>query len=210
VAKRLTTGLSGLDAQLGGGVPGGSCHLLLGEPMNAHELFTYHFAGGSKAGQCVFVTTSSTDERIQDGIKAIGAEGTKGRITVVRLKEGKTKPQLPDFGGERYLLDSFSEFAIQVGWDAAFARIRELADAVHKTEGTLMITATPDLHNAKEIALLKLWADGVMELGFDRQGFGLYPYLKVTKMRGVPDSARFLLFKETDKGLFMESTRRVF
>jgi len=210
VAKRLTTGLSGLDAQLGGGVPAGSVHLLLGEPMNAHELFTYHFAGGSKAGKCQFITTSSTDDRIQDGIRAIGAEGTKGRIVVTRLTAGKTKPQLPDFGGERYLLDSFSEYVVAVGWDAGFARLRELADATHLTEGTFMVTATPDLHTPREIALLKLWADGVMELGFDRQGFGLYPYLKVTKMRGVPDSARFLLFKETDKGLFMESTRRVF
>ncbi len=57
---------------------------------------------------------------------------------------------------------------------------------------------------------MRLWADGVLELGLDRQGFSLYPYVKVTKMRGVPDSSRFLLFKETERGLFMESTRRVF
>lgn len=209
VAKRLTTGLSGLDAQLGGGVPGGSVVLLLGEPMNAHELFTYHFAGGNKAGNCIFVTTSADDQQIQDGIKAIGAEGVRGRIQVVVLP-ANAKAKLPDFGGERYVLDSFSEHSIAIGWDAGLARLRQLRDQVHKSEGTLLVTVTPDLHTAKELALLKLWADGVMELGFDRQGFGLYPYLKVTKMRGVPDSARFLLFKETDKGLFMESTRRVF
>lgn len=210
--KRLTTGLSGLDAQLGGGIPGGSVLLLLGEPMNAHELFTYHFAGGSKVGKCTFVTTSSENQTIQDGIKAIGAEGEKGRIQVVEMHTGgKAKPSLPGFAGvERYVLDSFSEHAIQVGWDTGLARLRELRDEVHKSEGTLLATATPDLHTARELAILKLWADGVMELGFDRQGFGLYPFLKVTKMRGVPDSARFLLFKETDKGLFMESTRRVF
>ncbi len=33
--ERLTTGLSGLDAQLGGGLPAGSVHVLLSEPMNA-------------------------------------------------------------------------------------------------------------------------------------------------------------------------------
>ncbi|MES2154000.1 MAG: RAD55 family ATPase [bacterium] len=209
MSKRLTTGLSGLDAQLGGGIPGGSVVLLLGEPMNAHELFTYHFAGGNKLGKCIFVTTSGEDAQIQDGVKAIGAEGAKGRIQVVQLG-GAAKDKLPDFGGERYVLDSFSEHVASIGWDAGFARLRALRDQVHKSEGTLLVTATPELHTTKEIALLKLWADGVMELGFDRQGFGLYPYLKVTKMRGVPDSARFLLFKETDKGLFMESTRRVF
>lgn len=177
--------------------------------MNAHELFTYHFAGGSKAGNAIFASTSADEQQVLDGIKAIGAEGTRGRIKVARIPD-TTKAHLPDFGGERYVLDSFSEHVLTVGWETAYSRIQELRDAVHQTEGTLLITATPDLHTPKEVALLKLWADGVMELGFDRQGFGLYPYLKVTKMRGVPDSARFLLFKETDKGLFMESTRRVF
>lgn len=190
-------------------MPPGSVHLLLGEPMNAHELFCYHFAGGSKTGECTFATTSGEEAQILDGIKAIGAEGIRGRIKIVRVPRSP-KAQIPDIKGERYLLDNFSEFAISVGWDAAYNRIGQLRDAMHKTEGTMLITATPELHLTRELALLKLWGDGVMELGFDRQGFGLYPFLKVTKMRGVPDSARFLLFKETDKGLFMESTRRVF
>ena len=210
MAKRLTTGLSGLDAQLAGGVPAGSAVVLLGEPMNAQELFTYHYAGGSKTGKCLFITTSGEDQTIQDGVRAVAGEATRGKIQV-QVMLPSPKARLPDFKDvERYIVDSFSEHVQGIGWDAAVARLRELRDQVHKSEGTILITATPDLHTARELATLKMWADGVLELGFDRQGFGLYPYLKVTKMRGVPDSARFLLFKETDKGLFMESTRRVF
>lgn len=206
----MSTGLAGLDAQLGGGVPPGSVHLLLGEPMNALELFTYHFAASNpKSGiKSQFVTTSAQETQVKDGIQAIG--GDPGKVGVTALSGAKAWNLPNPTAGHRYVLDSFSEFALHAGWEKAYERLDELREKVRAGGGNLLITAVPQLHNDREIALLKLWADGVLELGFDRQGFGLYPYLKVTKMRGVPDSARFLLFKETERGLFMESTRRVF
>ncbi|MEA3136526.1 MAG: hypothetical protein QOJ26_1742 [Thermoplasmata archaeon] len=202
--------MAGLDAQLGGGVPPGSVHLLLGEPMNALELFTYHFAASSpKSGiKSQFVTTSGTEAQVKAGIQAIGGDPGKSSVTSLANSKQWTLPNPTP--GHRYVLDSFSEFSLKVGWEKAYERLVELREKVREGTGNLLVTAVPDLHNSREIALLKLWADGVLDLGFDRQGFGLYPYLKVTKMRGVPDSARFLLFKETERGLFMESTRRVF
>ena len=210
VGDALSTGLAGLDAQLGGGVPPGSVHLLLGEPMNALELFTYHFAASSpKSGiKSQFVTTSAQESQVKAGIQAIGGDAAKTAVTQL---SGSKAWNLPNpTAGHRYVLDSFSEYALHAGWDKAYERMVELREKVREGNGNLLITAVPELQTPREIALLKLWADGVLELGFDRQGFGLYPYLKVTKMRGVPDSARFLLFKETERGLFMESTRRVF
>ena len=206
----MSTGLAGLDAQLGGGVPPGSVHLLLGEPMNALELFTYHFASSSpKSGiKSQFVTTGAQEQQVKAGIQAIG--GDPGKTTVIALGGPKAWAIPNPQAGYRYILDNFSEFALHTSWDKAYERLLELREKVREGGGNLLITAIPQLHNDREIAMLKMWADGVLELGFDRQGFGLYPYLKVTKMRGVPDSARFLLFKETERGLFMESTRRVF
>jgi KaiC/GvpD/RAD55 family RecA-like ATPase len=206
---RLTTGLSGLDAQLGGGVPGGTVHLLIGEPMNALELFCQHFsAGAGSTGGALYVSTQATEDEIKAGIDMVG--GKRDKVDVHMLPHGKSwdPPDVPK--GKRYVLDSFSNYVLAVGWDKAFPRLEELKKQVRGGTGNLLIVVTPNLVSDKEMALLKLWADGVLELGFDRQGFGLYPYLKVTKMRGVPDSSRFLLFKETEKGLFMESTRRVF
>jgi KaiC/GvpD/RAD55 family RecA-like ATPase len=210
VGDAISTGLAGLDAQLGGGVPPGSVHVLLGEPMNALELFTYHFAASNpKLGlKSQFVTTSATAESVKAGITAIGGDAAKATVTSLAGAKAWTLPN--PVAGQRYVLDSFSEFVLHAGWDKAFARLDELRQKVREGGGNLLLTAIPDLHTPRELALLKLWGDGVLELGFDRQGFGLYPFLKVTKMRGVPDSARFLLFKETERGLFMESTRRVF
>lgn len=206
---RLTTGLSGLDAQLGGGIPPGTVHLLIGEPMNALELFCFHFAAGAASkGGATYVSTSASEEEVITGLENVG--GSKDKVDVVVLPSGKSWDPPNPTKGRRYILDSFSQYCLAVGWDKAFARLEEFKKQIRGGETNLLIVVTPALLSDKELALLKLWADGVLELGLDRQGFGLYPYLKVTKMRGVPDSSRFLLFKETEKGLFMESTRRVF
>ncbi len=205
---RLTTGLGGLDAQLGGGIPPGTVHVLIGEPMNALELFCHHFAAGASAfGGALYVSTSALQEDVEAGVANVGGQPGKLKVVVLGPKD-KELPPAPK--GLRYVVDSFSEYVLRVGWDEAYKRLAGLKEAVRAAQTNLLLVVTAGLHTDREMALLKLWADGVLELGLDRQGFGLYPYLKVTKMRGVPDSSRFLLFKETDKGLFMESTRRVF
>jgi len=176
--------------------------------MNAMELFAYHFAaaGTQSAGGTVFVTTEQDEETVRNGVRSVG--GRPDRIKVVVLKPGEEPPPLAK--GARYVLDTFSAYAAEAGWDKAHARLVALKAQARQARTVLLVTVMDGLHEPREKTRLKLLGDGVLELGFDRQGFGLYPFLKVTKMRGVPDSARFLLFKETEKGLFMESTRRVF
>ncbi len=210
MADRQSTGLAGLDAQLGGGFLPGTAHLLVAEPMNAFDLFCYHFAaGGTRPGVAKgegtqYISTAKDKAEILAGIRTVGGDPTEVHV------EPLTPKGPPAVGKSRYVLDTLSEYTLTQGWDKAFARFTELANQARKSKVLFLAAIVPDLHTPAQIARLKLEADGVMELGFDRQGFGLYPYLKVTKMRGVPDSARFLLFKETERGLFMESTRRVF
>ncbi len=205
-----STGLPGLDAQLGGGTPPGRALLLLSEPMNAQELFAYHFAAGGThlpAGS-TFVATEVDADTVKDAVEAFG--GNLKRLDVVALEEdGDWEIPLPE-PGVRYVLDSFSTLAQGAGWDAAFEELSILRREVRAGEGDLLACAIEGLHPGMEAARLRHWADGVLEMGFDRQGFGLYPYLKITKLRGVYGASRLLLFKETEKGLFMESTKRVF
>lgn len=208
-APRVSSGLAGLDAQLGGGIPIGSCHVVLGEPMNAQELLSYHFAAVPSPGGSVFYTTDYSPEEVQQGIKRVGGKPEKTTVAHLPKTHGKWTIGAPT-KGSRVIVDSFSDVVQAQGWDEAFAQLRHLKEETRKTGAILFITAATGLHDDVQRTRLRQWADGVLELGFDRQGFGLYAYLKVTKMRGVPESARFLLFKETEQGLFMESTKRVF
>lgn len=177
--------------------------------MNAQELMSYHFAAaGSVGAGTVFYTTDYTPEEVAAGIRRVG--GKAERVAVVSLpKAGKWTVAAPGKAA-RVVVDSYSDLILEWGWDQAFDQLRRLKSETQKAGGNLFVNAASGLHDEAQRTRLKQWADGVLELGFDRQGFGLYPYLKVTKMRGVPESSRFLLFKETEQGLFMESTKRVF
>lgn len=210
MADRLTTGLAGLDAQLGGGVLPGTVHLVLGEPMNAQELLPHHFAAGGSllGGGCAYFSTEETEAEIKAGIERVG--GRKDRVHVLPMPY-KGQWTIPDVKpGLRYVVDSFSQVILQAGWANAFGQLKRLKSQVRASGDAIFISVTSGLHSEVERLTLRQWADGVMEIGFDRQGFSLYPYMKLTKMRGIPDSARFLLFRETERGLFMESTKRVF
>ena len=57
---------------------------------------------------------------------------------------------------------------------------------------------------------LRHMCGGVLEFGVERKGFGTYNYLYVSKLLNVTDPVKILLWKETEKGLWLESTKRVF
>ncbi len=170
--------------------------------MNAQELLAVQFACG--VDEATIVNTDRPKELTEQTLERLGLGGEG--IEVKSAPKSLVKPTKD----KRFVLDNFSDIRDRLGWDDAKAYLDAVKDIVNKSSETALILAYDGLHSAEEMARLQIWADGVMELGFDRQGFGLYPYLKITKMRGSPDSSRFLLFKETAKGLFMESTRRVF
>lgn len=200
VRTNVTSGLAGLDAQLGGGIPAGTVHVLIGEPMNAYELFGFHFIGNASG---TYVMRGSTERDVQEGIRRV-----TGKAPAAVLQGPNAK--IPKLGqNHRLVIEGFHE-VLAAPWDATQKWLQDLRKECQETQSVALLLMTRGLcEKADEIRVSQV-VDGSMELGFDRQGFGLYPFLKVTKMRNVPDANRFLLFKETPKGLFMENTRRVF
>lgn len=170
--------------------------------MNAQELLAYQFAAAGD--DTLFACTSRSKDEVEDAMDRIGVGGEG---VEVRAAGSKLVNPVKD---RRFVLDNLSDLQDRIGWEDTLAYLDKLRETVRSGSETALLIVYDGLHTERERTRLQMWADGVMELGFDRQGFGLYPFLKVSKMRGSPDSARFLLFKETPKGLFMESTRRVF
>lgn len=202
VSGRISTGLSGLDAQLGGGVAPGSCIVVVGKPMNAFELLGYHILSGAKEAGTYYGCDRPLED-VEADMRRIGVD--LNRVDLAPL--GDHPPAIP--AGNRIVIDHWSALA-DLSPDAARTYLDGLRGAVRDAGEIAVLLVVEGLLPDDDLLRLQNWADGVMDMGVDRQGFGLYPFIRITKMRGVPDSARFLLFKETDKGLFMESTRRVF
>lgn len=237
-----TSGISGLDAQLGGGIPRGSTILVLGDPCNALSAFAEQFgAGGLTQGEPLLyflfdrpprgapqrIKGLATDLggvkgplRVFDGYSAqFGAPGANGHAAgdapVLLKGENAASDVLNEAmkaGASRYRLciDSLSGMA-RPGKDHELVDFfRNLVHVGHETGAMQLAVLVRGLHDPQVEARLKHLATGVMEVGVERKGFGLYNYLQVTKLLELRDPTRLLLFKETDKGLWLESTRRVF
>lgn len=241
-----TSGISGLDAQLGGGLPRGSTILVVGDPCNALSAFAEQFgAGGLTQGEPLLYFVFDRPPRgAAERVKTLAQElgGLKGPLKVFdgyssqfptngsghangNGSNGTTPIVL---GGEHVLTDvldeamkhSASRYRLAIDSLSSLARpgkegevvdfFRNLVHVGHETGSLQMVTLVRGLFDARTEAQLKHLATGVMEIGLERKGFGLYNYLQVTKLMDLRDPTRLLLFKETDKGLWLESTRRVF
>lgn len=235
-AERVCTGIAGLDSQLGGGVPPGTSILLIADSTNAlYQFLTEMAEYGTNEGQSVLWFELDRPWGLFQGTLDKALKGN-GRLSVLdayepRVGSAKTNGEGPDLtqvsaadvpghvakllgdvepGNYRLILTSLSALRQTLDERDVLALVRQVVALGHHLGGLQILTLVKDAHPPDEVARLKHACTAVFELGMERKGFGLYSYLKVEKLLGVPDAARLLLFNETDQGLRLESTRRVF
>lgn len=237
-----TTGISGLDAQLGGGIPRGTTLLLLAEPGNAVPLFAEQFAGGGlDIGDDVhffefdrplpgirerindFVLRGNEKKaalNLFDGYSSQFGVSRGGRI---RDQNAIPLPPMHALGSilgalqqqaasrpYRVIIESLSSLAREGNDRELLEFVRNLVYLGYEMGGVHAIALTRGMHPPEFEARLRHMCGGVIEFGIERKGFGSYNYLYITKLLNVQDPVKILLWKETDKGLFVESTKRVF
>lgn len=234
----VATGISGLDAQYGGGLPVGNMILLLSQPMNAPSIFADQYAAqGLNDGERVYYYTL---ERPADDVREAVGHFVDDEAALTRLElldgyplqfQGLPRGMRERLGAAdaedllehleglledqtlqapfRIVIDSFSELASHYEKKRVYRTLRILRGLVRNLGASAVVTMVEPLHSADDVANAKHVADGVIEFAVERKGFGIYPVILVSKMRGMPESQRMLLFKETDQGLWLESTKRV-
>ena len=224
---------------MGGGIPSGTTVLLLADPSNAPYMFDEQFAaGGLEKGERVYYySLERPKEEILRNLKLYMAKepGPNLQFFDCYSVKMKTLPQAAmkklgitnhavnvtedvierlvsekHPGPFRVVIESVSEAVHAYGLEPTLNMLRQLTGIVTKMGGTCAFLLVKGLHDHAVETAVRHLADGVIEFGVDRQGFGLYSYISISKMRGVPDATRLLLYKETEKGLWLESTRRVF
>lgn len=235
-----TTGIAGLDAQLGGGVPRGSTLLVIAEPGNALALFGEQFAGGGldsgddahyfefdratagiRASVNSFILKGNEKKAsmtLHDGYSAQFGKGSKTRdanalpvppsaaLTTILA----TLQNQPAGRPYRLIVESLSALVRDGNEREVLDFARNVVYLGQEMGGLHLLSLVKGMHSLEFEAHLKHIATGVIEFGAERKGFGIYNYLVVTKLMGVRDPVKILLWKETDKGLWFESTKRVF
>jgi len=233
-----TTGITGLDAQYGGGFPAGAFVLLVAEPMNALSLFLDQFSqGGLEKGEQVhYIAIERRPEDIQDSLKSLVGKAPDEKALLIQNFAGLQFEGMNGDAAKRYkfanagnVLEAMAKFLSSEVKQPCRLAVESLTELLqhypekdvlktvrlmklfaNHNQALTVATITKGLHPEPLLTELKHMADGVMEFNVERKGFGIYNYLIISKMRGISDATRLLLFKETDKGLWLESTRRVF
>lgn len=228
-----------MDSQLGGGIPQGTNLLLLADPSNAPYVFNEQFAaGGLERKETVYYYSLERpwDEIIRNlkvflskdpgaqlqffdcysvklrqlpaaTMKKLGVSDHAVNVTQDAVDRVLAHPKGVPF---RIVIESLSEAIQAYGLEPTLNMLRQLTGVVQRLGGLSACLLIKGIHDHSVETQLRHLMDGVLEFGVDRQGFGLYTYISISKMRGVPDATRLLLYKETEKGLWLESTRRVF
>jgi KaiC/GvpD/RAD55 family RecA-like ATPase len=234
----VTTGVQGLDSQLGGGIHTGSTVLCLSEPSNAPYMLNEQFAaGGLNTGETVYYyAIDRPKDDVVEHIKAYLIRDVEAKLVffdayalklrnlppaaikklgvtnhAVKVTDDVVPRILADDGKRpfRIIIESLTEVYNAYGEKEAMKLVESVSGVIRQLNATALLTMTAGVADAQFEARIKHLVDGVVEFGLDRQGFGLYTFLSISKMRGVQDAAKLLLYKETEKGLWFESTRRV-
>ena len=237
-----TTGIAGLDAQLGGGIPRGTTLLLIGEPGNAIPLFSEQFAGGGlDVGDDVhFFEFDRPMAGIREGIQGFVSRGGEGKAQLTlydgyspqfgraaggRLKDANALPVPPQDALKhvmaalqnqtsarpyRLVVETLSTITREGHEKEILDLTRNLAYLGHEMGGLHVVSLVKGVHTPAFETQMRHLCGGVIEFGAERKGFGIYNYLIVSKMLNVKDPVKILLWKETEKGLWLESTKRVF
>lgn len=237
-ADRVCTGIAGLDTQMGGGVPRGTSALLIAESTNALYQFLNEMAAfGIKEGEEVLwfeldrpwsLLERSLNAAIpehRDRLTVLDAYGpdpaSGGRNGSSGYNVERTDPKtVPDLVTDRLarvepenyrlVLTSLSSLLQQRDTEEVLTFLRQVVAMGEDLGGLQLFTLIKDAHSPREVAMLKHACTAVFELGMERKGFDLYSYLKVAKLLGIQDATRLMLFNETEDGLRLESTQRVF
>jgi KaiC/GvpD/RAD55 family RecA-like ATPase len=237
-----TTGISGLDAQLGGGIPRGTTLLLVSEPGNAIPLFCEQFVGGGLdvGDDAHFFEFDRPVAGIRDRVMSFVMRGHEnkaafhlydgfspqfGQARSTRLRDANAIPLTPLHALStmlgalaqqspqrpyRVVVESLSSLAREDNERELLEFARNLVFLGHDLGGLHAVGVVKGLHSPDFETRLRHMCGGVLEFGVERKGFGTYNYLYVTKLLNVEDPVKILLWKETEKGLWLESTKRVF
>jgi len=234
---RICTGVAGLDSQLGGGVPRGTSILLIAESTNALYKFLDELAafGVEQEEEVFWLELDRPWDLVRDSLETT-LDGRQGKLTVLNafqphLGQASTNgdaigmetidpSDIEDVtthrlskvekGNYRMVLTSLSSMLQTEPEDEVLDYVRQVVALGQDMGGLQIFTMVEDAHSAETLAMFKHMCTAVFELGMERKGFGLYSYLKIEKLLGVPDAANLMLFDETDEGLRLENTKRVF
>lgn len=234
--KKYSTGITPLDAQLGGGFPSGSLILLLEEPGAGADVFSFHFAvaGATNEEKVLYISTNDTKDQIIENVKLYFSIDDKvaeriefldlvaGQLdqsqksdVKVFLKQMKHDPlkyvrmKLQRCDHDRIILNSLTYFILNYTSDDVVELMNTLSLISKKNDSVILVLMTKGIADEKLENTIKFVADGIIEMTINESGNEVQRLLKILKLKRVLVPKSILRYDLTDKGIRMESVMRV-
>ena len=228
--NKVSTGISGLDEMLGGGIPEGHVVAVVGTYGTGKSTFGLQFINeGLKNGEkAIFLSLEEDVESIIETAQSFGWDFQRymdeDKLAIIKIEPGnaaaavkKIQSELPDyiksFGAKRFVLDSASllEMTFDTRKDAR-TNIFYLAKMVKSAGATAIFTAEADPNNpqASKDGIVEYTADGVILLSYERSGGEIQLNIRIVKMRRTKHSREVKPYEITDNGIVVKTSTEVF
>jgi len=236
--KKYSTGITPLDAQLGGGFPSGSLILLLEEPGAGADVFSFHFAvaGINNNQKVLYITTNDTKDQILQNIKLYFAleNGVANKIEFVDLVSSRliqqtdsksdvksflrqmkhdplkhVKTIIANSDHERVILNSLAYFVLNYNTEDVVELINEMSLTAKKNDSVVLLLMTKGIADDRLENTIKFMADGIIEMTINESGNEIQRLLKILKLKRVLVPKSILRYDLTERGIRMESVMRV-
>lgn len=190
--KNLSSGIDGLDFQLGGGIPEGSLILLFGDPLSGMEKLAVQFWKADESGiSSYFMLDSPAAEGMTDATNFNPEE------------------IMWDMAGKWVVVDSLSTLLNKYGIDEIIKFLREISGKVKNEGGNVLLTMYGGIHPSYEEVLVKRNCSTVFILNQNTHGSEIERNLQISKISGLDVPKRVFPYNILEKGIELSTTGRV-
>lgn len=188
---RRSTGITGLDFQLGGGFPEGTSIVIFGNPLTGSDRLAKQFWKADERESRYFMIDSFVEEGMVDLLS------TKPEDLIKAMK------------GERVVVDSLSSIIIEEGIDVALRLLTEGIRGVKEAGGNAMFLMYDGLHSRMEEIRVMRAADVFITLLEEYHGNTIERKLVINKLLFADVPSRIYPYNIMDYGLELSTTARV-
>ena len=188
---RRSTGIAGLDFQLGGGFPEGTSIVIYGSPLTGSDRMAKQFWQADERESRYFMIDSFVEE---------------GMIDVL-----STKPEdlIEAMKGDRIVVDSLSSIILEEGIDVALRLLNDGISAVKAAGGNALFLMYDGLHTRMDEIRVMRAADVFITLLEEFHGNTIERKLVINKMLFADVPSRIYPYNIMDFGLELSTTARV-